>query len=333
MLLSTCLLVNFSFAQISSNQSDGNTPLIPVPLHFPTPANKCNDNLVAFYLPCSSDKQVIVKNVARLKFSGECRHEVVFDPPVLDIPAILATSNKTVMVTYNGISLPASIIMVNTNRKMTDKLLSARIESGLVKLIDNWRQGIFQKGLANSLNGALSTCSISGSKIPKINMTAEIRNLVCPADKSNCVILSTKVIGDARWSNSISCQFPVFGLPYVSSINAGVTGSVEGLINIDDQTSCATSNLCKSLNLTARINGSFKGTQTGSDVVADLQVVVDGIRIDGEVCVFPLPVSGCAKVSIGKLKIVGNVQSLWGLTSNKVSYVVYDGYTSPSFCF
>ena len=317
---------------IAQNQSDGNTPLVPVPLHMPATESKCKDNLVSFYLPCSSDHQIIVKNVARMQFSGACRHEIVFYPPVLEIPSNTETSVKIVTATYDGFSIPASIVMVNSGKKTINKQLSAKLEEGVVKTIEALRQKMFQNTLANSLNGALSACSITGNKIPKIRMTTEIRNITCTNDKSNCVVESINVNGQAEWRNTISCQFPVFGIPFGSTFQVNVTGTVNGELNIDDHTSCLQSAICKAVDFKVAIGGNLTNLLLDG-VRADLKVAADSIKIGGQVCVLPLPVSGCAKVTLEKLRVIGNVQFLWGLISNKVNYIVYDGYNSPSLCF
>ena len=336
-IISTVILIFCWISELQAqssftNQSDGNTPLIPAPLTIPAHISKCSDNLLVFVLPCASSKQVVVKNLARLKFSGSCRHEVVFEPAILNVPKNESIRNYKVEAIFDGVRIPATITMVNSDLIKEDKIMTANLSSGITTLIQFWRNKILQNGLANSLNGALTTCAISGNKIPKVNSSAGVRNVVCEGSQNACVSLAADVNVRAAWGNTISCEFPVFGIPYVSSLTASVTGNLDGVMNISGQSDCNGSSVCKPVNLMATIKGGISGKISGSDVIADLHVIADGVSVQGDVCLLPLPVSGCARVKLGKLRIVGNIQSLWGLTTNKVDYTIYDGYTSPSFC-
>ena len=317
-------------AQISQNQSDGNTPLVPIPFDLKTPETTCADNLLSFYLPCSSNEKVIVKNVAKLRFTGSCKHEVMFDPPVIDIPTVFALANKSVTVNYNGTRLFATIIMVNSDVVTKDPALAARIENGLSSNIENWRKDVFRQVLANIFNQDIAKSTFTETK-PQIAIDASVGNNSCPFNKENCFSLSTKLIGKASWSNGFNGHFSVYGIPYRSTLDVDFKTSLDAIIDINNQTKCDDNDICQSFNFNAGIDSKIINYKDG--IHSNLKMVADNLEVQGKICLFPLPVTNCSTVKMDRLRINGTVESQWGLMVNKVDYVVFDGYSSASVCY
>jgi hypothetical protein len=288
--------------------------------------------LIAFTLPCCSDKSVNVKDIANLQFDGPCKPVVVFNPAVLDVSGFLSKEDVTVTATVDGVVLTATITMVNPNKKLTNRRQSQGIRQGLVNTIAAWRRAIFENVLANALNGGVAPCEPRGNINPAINYGQEFFNICCPKDP-DCVLEAKKFFGSLNWNYGVNCHFPVWGCPYVASLDAVVSAGVAAKIELNGQTTCTNFKICAGVEFRATVGGGVGATILGGAVSADLQLLVDGLGLTGELCFFPLPVTACGRIFLGRIKIAGTVQLAWGLSSKTIEYVIYSGYSTPNICF
>ena len=285
--------------------------------------------LIGFTLPCCIDKVTNVKDIAILSFDGPCHPTVTFNPPTLSpeglgyviVAGADGNTNKTVTASADGVSLDASINVVNPN-----------ITFGVTPITFNFTSwgNRFVNCLVSGLNGGVSPCQPRGSWIPRGSLSYKSNKMCCPTS-TPCVQTSRKYSGSANWTWGMTCHFPVVGVPYVASLDAVISAGIDGQISLSAQTTCTTTRVCAGLDVTARIGGGVGGTILAGAVSAELQIQVSA-GFSGSACVYPT-LSASGNFNVGKVKVVGSVTTFWGMTSTSVEYVIWDGYTSPTLTY
>lgn len=278
-------------------------------------------DLKSFELPCCIDEEKTVSKIARVVVKGAAITDVVYDPPVIAPSRISGNSIQLVKASVCGVSLMASTSLVNPN-----------ITQGETPVQFNFSayKDRFANVLSSFLNGGVSPCEATGSLIPSGNLNYETSFMCCP-DGFPCVQTSRKYAGAATWSYGLKCHFPVFGCPYVASLDAVVSAGVSGSVGLNYQTTCTGGKACATLDLKVSAGGGVGFTLAAGLLSGDLQLVIEA-GASGELCVFPLPVKVCGKVNVGKVKVVGTVSAVWGIVDRSVDYTVFEGYTTPTFC-
>ncbi len=276
--------------------------------------------LTGFDLPVCANKATAVAGIADLSFNGNCHPLVLFNPANVDIPAVMQFWTVNVTAASNGVVLSDNIIMVNEDKVLN--VTPLQINFDLMGVVE---------GALNAAFGNTGPCSKSGSLIPKGSISRGTLKLCCPNDGG--VIDGTKWAGNLSWEYGIKCKFPIYGCPYVASLDAVVSASANASIGVDATTQCKETKVCGNVSASANIGGGLGFTFAAGAISGDLQLVIKGIGIDGSYCFSPPPAKGEVKLTIGAGSVVGTVETLWGLTSHSVDYPLWSGYTSPPFEF
>ncbi len=278
-------------------------------------------DLKSFTLPCCIDTTQNVADIANVVVKGAALTDVVYDPPVITPSKISGNSIQLVNASVCGVTLQASTSMVNSDISLGVTPIQFNFSSYKDRL---------ENVLKAFLNGGVSPCSPSGSLIPSGTLGYESSNMCCP-DGTPCVQTSRKYSGSATWSYGLKCHFPIFGCPYVASLDGVLSAGVSGSVGLNYQTTCTGGKVCATLDLKVNAGGGVGFTLAAGLVSGDLQLVVEA-GAAGELCVYPPPVKVCGKINVGKIKVVGAVSAAWGIWEHSVDYTVFNGYTTPNFC-
>ena len=311
------------FAQ--SNASDNNVPP-PLPPPVDTNCKKIPQKLISFTMPCCIDGDVNVRDVAKYTFDNpSCPipcGSIVFNPAVLSPVGASGNATQVVTATACGTTLSANVQVVNSNIVLSVTPLSINFAEVGNKL---------KNALTAIFNGGVSPCRPSGSLIPTGTINVETSNICCP-DQNPCVKRSFKYSCSLTWNYGMTCHFPIFGCPYVASLDAVLSANASASISASYQTTCTAGKFCVNGNGTLSLGGGVGATLGYGFISADLQLVVSG-GLSVQYCFSPPPPAGTATVNVGQVQVVGTVSALWGLRTYSVAYTVYDGWTSPPFNF
>lgn len=276
--------------------------------------------MTGFDLPECASKASATATLASLTFDGNCHPMVLFTPANLNIPAVLQYWTVNVAAASNGVVLNDNIIMVNEEKILNITPLSINFD--LMSVLESSLNAVF---------GTAGPCNKSGSLIPKGSISRGSLKLCCPGNGG--VIDGNKWSGNVSWEYGIKCKFPIFGCPYVASLDAVVSASANVSIGVDATSKCQATQICGSVSASGNIGGGLGFTFGAGIISGDLQLVIKGIGVDGSYCFTPPPAKGEAKITLGAGSVVGTVETLWGLTSHSVDYPLWSGYTSPPFEF
>jgi len=277
-------------------------------------------SLKTFDLPVCANAKADVAAIAALTFDGTCQPGVIFTPATVDIPGLAQFWTVGVTVASNGVALADNIIMVNEDKLLNVTPISINFD--LVGVIEGALDAVFGTG---------GPCTKSGSLIPKGSISRGTFKLCCPAQAG--LMDGTKWAGNLNWEYGIKCKFPIYGCPYVASLDAVVSAGVNASIGADAATQCTATKICGSVSASGSIGGGIGFTLAAGVISGDLQLVIKGIGVDGSYCFSPPPAKGEAKITLGAGSVVGTVETLWGLTSHSVDYPLWSGYTTPPFEF
>jgi hypothetical protein len=275
----------------------------------------------AFSLPCCIDTTKSVASIASVTVTDGSIANISFTPATLSPSRLFATSQETVTATGCGNTLTATTTVVNSDKTGSFTPIQFNLSAYKNRL---------ENVLSTFLNGGVSPCSPSGSLFPSGSFGYEGSSICCP-NAVPCVIGSRKYSGTATWSYGLKCHFPIFGCPYVASLDAVLSAGISGSVSISAQTTCTAVKLCASTNVTLSVGGGLGFTLLGGLVAGDLQLVVSA-SATGELCVYPTPVSLCGKINVGTVKVVGTISAVWGIWDRTVDYTVFTGYTTPNWC-
>ena len=324
------------FAQLSSNNASDNN--VPPPL--PPPQPPCfiylNQKLVSFSLPCCIDTIKNVRDIATVKLiyppvppnPKGCKIvyrpcNVTFEPAKISPPAAVVASNtETVKATCGAVSLTATTEAVNGNISLGVTPVSFNF-ANIGKTFDN--------AISAIMNGGVSPCKPSGSLIPTGSISIDASKICCPGNVP-CVKTSYKVSGNVSWNYGATCHFPIFGCPYVASLDAVLSANASVTIGASRQTGCTEGKFCVNGNGTLTAGGGVGATLLAGFVSADLQLLVSG-GLTASYCFRPPPPAGTANLTLGPVQVVGTVSAAWGLISHSVSYTVFGGWNSPPINF
>ena len=134
------------------------------------------------------------------------------------------------------------------------------------------------------------------------------------------------------WKYGISCHFPIFGCPYVASLDAVVTAQASLSIGASYQTGCTTGKFCVNGKGVLTAGGGVGANLLAGFISADLQLLISG-GLTASYCFTPPPPAGTANLQLGPVQVVGSVSAAWGLISHSISYTVFNGWTSPPLNF
>jgi len=291
------------------NMSDGHTPDPgPPPVKKP---DSCK--LTGFRLPCCTDTIENVSSIATVTFD-KTPCTATFNPATISPSGFVGNSVQSVTACAGGVCITRSINVVNTNKSLGFTPISLDF-SKIGNTVDRALDAIFGSGGTG--------CSKSGSLKPSGSLGYDWSYMCCPT-LTPCVKNSHKFSGSVSWNFGVTCHFPVAGCPYVASLDAVVSAGISGGFSVNAQTGCAATKVCAGANLKVSLGGGIGATVLAGAVSASLQLVISA-SASAQVCVYPLPVTGTYSFNIGQVSIVGSVETLWGLTSHSVDYVIYDG--------
>jgi len=277
-------------------------------------------SLKTFDLPVCANAKTDVAAIAKLSFDGTCQPGVLFTPAAVDIPGLAQYWTTGVTASSNGIVLADNIIMVNEGILLNVTPLSINFD--LVGVIEGALDAVF---------GTAGPCTKTGSLIPKGSISRGTFKLCCP-DQGGLTD-GTKWAGSLGWEYGIKCKFPIYGCPYVASLDAVVSAGVNATIGADAATQCKATKVCGTVSASGSIGGGIGFTLAAGVISGDLQLVIKGIGVEGSYCFLPAPAKGQAAITLGAGSVVGTVETLWGLTSHSVDYPLWSGYTTPPFEF
>ncbi len=325
------------FSQSSNSASDNN---VPPPHPPPPPPPPCtiyvDQKLVSFSLPCCIDTTKKVSDIAIYQLAypsapanpNNCRIvyrpcTISFSPENISPPAVgVPSKTETVTATCGGVSLTATTEAVNSN-----------ISLGVTPVSFNFANlGQTLKNAMDAIaNGGVSPCKPSGSLIPTGSVSIEASKICCPGN-SPCVKTSTKVSGSVSWSYGTTCHFPIFGCPYVASLDAVASANATLTIGGSYQSGCQQGKFCVNGSGGITAGGGVGATLLAGFVSADLQLLITA-GLTASYCFTPPPPAGTANLQVGPVQVVGTVSAMWGLVSHSVSYTVFNGWTSPPISF
>lgn len=278
------------------------------------------NNLTGFALPCCTSQQKNVKDIAVLTFDGPCHPPVSFTPAAVAPPAIGfagATSLINVVASANTVALTSSIITVNENIEL----------SATPFAVDFTKIGTILKEAAEVVSHAPgSPCAPSFSVAGGLTVAASKKCCLGP-----CALKDVeKIAGSVRVTAGVSCRFPIYGIPYVASLDALLDASVNVTGTLNLQTTCDAPKICADLGATISFGLGIGDSLAGGLITADLKGVVEGASASVSYCFIPPPVTGEWKANLGKIKVVGTVTTL-EIFNYSVEYTLFDGYEFGPF--
>jgi hypothetical protein len=284
------------------------------------------NKLIDFKLPCCIDDTVKVEDIAILKFDGPCHPPVEFNPPKLKPPFWLpyGSYQEKVTATCNGTTLEATTTTVDNDRAFSYTPVvidvASRIFRGLQPILNTTQPGV--------------KIDTIGSIIPKGTINLDLRKNCCLNKENDCVWTKSEVSGNLAWNygRQITLPIPFFTSPYFFSPRLIASVKITGNISANAEDDCfGKKKICVKPNIGINFSAGV-GAQVASGVLSiDLQAV-SGIRLDGEVCIAPPPLSGNLSLSVGPVKLQGIVTMLWGFSSISVEDQIFDGY-GPIYLF
>ena len=314
--LLSILLLLASTGSLSQTQVSDNT----IPIIYPPP-KVCESKLVAVILPPCINREVSVSSVAKLVYSDKTcppKGKVTFNPDKIGPSEDESTVTLTVQATQDGVTVSTTTVAVNEDNGI--ELAKPDIDFDKIeKALDDALE-LLDRG---------SPCKPSGSFENGIKQ--EVIVLCCTKHK-NPVSNGVRITGEASCSYGATCHFPVFGCPYVASIDAVVSASVGVSVSASYQSGCEGGKYCINASGTFSIGGGAGATIGAGLAQARLQLVASG-GIAANYCFRPEPAGGKAVLNVGTLSLVGEVSGLWGLVSHNVNYPIFGGWTSPPIEF
>jgi hypothetical protein len=310
------LLVLSSTVGMSQTQSSDNT----IPIIYP-PTKTCDSKLLAIILPPCINKEVYVRNVAKLVYSNkDCPPKglLTFTPEKLGPNEEEAPVTLTVSATQDGVTVSTTTVAVNEDAGTEIPKPDLDFDK-IGKALDDALE-LLDRG---------SPCEPSGSFENGIKQ--EIVTLCCTRHK-NPVSSGVRISGVASCSYGATCHFPIFGCPYVASLDAVVSANLGVEVSASYQSGCEEGKYCVNANGTFSIGGGAGATLAAGLARVSLQLVASG-GIAAKYCFLPKPPGGQAVLNVGTVNVVGTVSGLWGFVSHQVNYKVFDGWSSPPIAF
>jgi hypothetical protein len=277
--------------------------------------------LTSFSLSPCFDTVVSTKFISTVGFDGACKPTVTYTPALLTPPASEQTSVFTATASAGSESFTDSTIGVNSGQ--LTNIANVTIDFGSIG-------SMAEDVLDALLNGGVSPCEADGSPIPSGSISWDKFKLCC----TDSVVDGEKLSGNISWSYGIGCHFPIFGVPYVATVDAVVSAGLSVDVGASGETTCTDTKICGTFNGSASFGGGVGFTLLSGFVSGDLQLIITGVGIAGSICFTPPPEKkGVVTITFGAGKIVGTIEALWGFISHSVDYPLWSGYTSPEFQF
>ncbi|MDZ4758920.1 MAG: hypothetical protein SGJ10_12385 [Bacteroidota bacterium] len=278
------------------------------------------DNLTGFALPCCANQPKNVRDIAMLTFDGPCH------PPVVFAPAIVSPPTTGIVGPTNIINVTASANTVNLGSTITT--VNENIELSVTPFaVDFSKIGNLLKDAAEVVSHTPgSPCSPSFSVTGGLTLTTSKKCCLGP-----CLIKDAqKIAGSVGVSAGVSCRFPIYGIPYVASLDALLEASIGVTGTLSHQTTCDAPKVCAELGATISFGLGIGASIAGGMITADLKGVVEGASASVNYCFIPAPITGEWKANLGKIKVVGTVTTL-EVFNYTVEYTLFDGYEFGPF--
>lgn len=273
------------------------------------------NNFTGFGLPCCVSGTQVVANIAVLQFDGPCWPPVVFSQAAVAPMPDMMTAAHTVTAISNGVPFVASTVAVAENNTWTYTPLA----------VDFTKLGKIVETIADAVK------SVSGSPFsPSVNVTGQINigsGKICCPGLPNCVQNADKIEGQVGVGASLSCRFPVYGIPYVASLDALLDVGVNASVGANITTTCTDPKACITGAASLTLGLGLGLSLAGGLVTADLRAVVEGAGVELQYCFLPAPATAAYTVTLGKIKIVGSVTTL-EIFNYSVEYVLFEGWQS-----
>ncbi len=277
-------------------------------------------NLIGFALPCCTNQPKNVNTIAALTFDGPCHPLVTFVPASVAPPAtgiLGATNMVNVAATANGVTLTSTISTVNENIELSTTPFA----------VDFSKIGTLLKDAAEIVSHAPgSPCAPTFSVTGGLTLTTSKKCCLGP-----CAIKDAqKIAGSVGISAGVSCRFPIYGIPYVASLDALLDASISVTGTLSHQTTCDAPKVCAALGASISFGLGIGASIAGGIITADLKGVIEGASASVNYCFIPAPVTGEWKANLGKIKVVGTVTTL-EIFNYSVEYTLFDGYEFGPF--
>lgn len=318
LLVIITLLVNlYSFGQsIMPNAT------VPIPLPVPIPPKKVNTppkankmgcdteaRLTAFRLPCciASDTPVNVALIATVGFdnAGYKQPVVVFSPAF--IIASDSSSRQKITASTGGVTLTATVSAIK--KKPASTFASAPFS------FENEAEQ-FKSILSALKNGAVPICENTGNTIPIGNLSYQSSTACC--GKDSCAVEQKIFSGAYTWDYSITCQMPIYGIPFLKSVAAVIIGDATMRVTVNEPTNCLNPIPCYSVAGKAGVGGKTKYIPRGM-INADINISSDA-SYDTTGC---RTTNAPQKFHCNQLKASGKITDGWGLISHTFQYNIY----------
>jgi hypothetical protein len=242
-------------------------------------------------------------------------------PPVTYNPAVLTPylpySTQTVTATAGGVSLQAQTYTVNENAP-----------TGTTKIATTTFEAIAEKCI-KAIDAILeeTPCKPKGNKVPSGNLSYASSYMCCPADQ-NCVKTSRKYGGSAKWNYGFTCHFPIYGCPFVASLDAVLSANASFAIGLSYKTGCTTGKICTNVDAGISLGGGVGATVLAGLGSAELQLICSS-SIKATWCFYPQIERPTGNINVGAVKIEGTVSGGWGLVSHTVEFTFFNGFNIP----
>ncbi len=278
------------------------------------------NNLTGFALPCCTNQPKNIRDIAILTFDGPCHPLVNFAPAAVSPPAtglLGATTVINVAANANTVTLGSTITTVNENIELAATPFA----------VDFTKLGKALKDASEVVSQAPgSPCTPSFAVKGGLTLTMSKKCCLGP-----CRIKDVeKIAGTVGVSAGITCRFPIYGIPYVASLDAILEASIGVTGTLSHQTTCDAPKVCAELGATISFGLGIGASLAGGLLTADLKGVVEGASASVSYCFLPAPVTGEWKANLGKIKVVGTVTTL-EIFNYTVEYTLFEGYEFGPF--
>lgn len=140
-----------------------------------------------------------------------------------------------------------------------------------------------------------------------------------------------KIEGALEVGASVTATIPLYGFPYLATIDAVIGAGVTGNISANAATTCESFEVCAGATLTATVSGGV-GFSIGGGVVSASLTLNASASATGNLCFIPPPVTGSVSGNVGSLSVTGTVTTL-GFWSHSVTYPICSGYAIGPYNF
>ncbi len=309
-------------SRCSFGQSVMPNATVPIPLPVPIPPTSkpnvpkvdkkectADAKLIAFILPCciSSDTPVNVANIATIAFDNTgCKKPMVIFTPAF-IEAIDSLEKQKITASAGDIRLTSLVSVIKKNPVTITKSAPFSFENEAEQ---------FKALLASLKNGAVPICENTGNTLPTGDLRYQSSTSCC--EKDGCAIDHKLFSGAYTWDYSMTCQMPVYGIPFLKAVVAVIIGDATLHVTVNEPTDCVNQEPCYAVTGKAGVGGKTKFIPKGM-IASDINISSDA-AYDTSGC---RTINTAQKFHCNQLKASGKITDGWGLISHTFHYNIY----------